>query len=106
MLFPCHSPAVLIHTCHAVTLPFADSAVSFVRVRMVDGNIRTASLLLVTDFVELHVVAGRSRMQACRPHAISGWPMLIHTYHAIPMPLCAMALKGRFQNGMVVAWNV
>jgi hypothetical protein len=25
--------------------------------------------------------------------------------HAMPMPRCAMALKSRFQNGMVVAWH-
>jgi hypothetical protein len=42
---PCRSPAALIHTCHAVPLPFSDSAVSFVKVRVVDGNIRTARLI-------------------------------------------------------------
>jgi hypothetical protein len=82
MPFPCRSPALLIHTCHATTLPFSDSAVSFVKVRVVAGNIRTASLLLVTTFVELRVVAGRSLTRAGRPHAVSGRPMLIHTYHA------------------------
>jgi hypothetical protein len=47
---PCHAHAIplpccaaLIHTCHAMHLPFSDSAVSFVKVRMVAGNIRTAS---------------------------------------------------------------
>ena len=46
---PCHSHAVplpcraLIYTCHAALLPCSDSAVSFVNVRMVAGNIRTAS---------------------------------------------------------------
>jgi hypothetical protein len=46
---PCCSHAVslpcraLIHTCHAVSLPCSDSAVCFVKVRMVAGNIRTAS---------------------------------------------------------------
>jgi hypothetical protein len=39
-------------------------------------------MLLITTFVELRVVAGRSRTRAGRPHAISGRPMLIHTYHA------------------------
>jgi hypothetical protein len=34
---------VLIHTCHAAPLPSSDSAVSFVKVRVVAGNIRTAS---------------------------------------------------------------
>jgi hypothetical protein len=38
---PCR--AALIHTCHAAPLPFSDSAVSFVKVRVVAGNIRTAS---------------------------------------------------------------
>jgi len=46
---PCCSHAVslpcraLIHTCHAVPLPCSDSAVSFVKVRVVAGNMRTAS---------------------------------------------------------------
>jgi hypothetical protein len=38
-------------------------------------------MLLITTFVELRVVAGRSRVQAGRPHAVSGRPMLIHTCH-------------------------
>jgi hypothetical protein len=37
---PCRA---LFHTCHAAPLPCSDSAVSFVNVRMVAGNIRTAS---------------------------------------------------------------
>jgi len=40
--FPCHA-VPLIHTCHAVPLPFSDSAVFFLKVRVVAGNIRTAS---------------------------------------------------------------
>jgi hypothetical protein len=35
--------AALIHTCHAPPLPFSDSAVSFVKVRVVAGNVWTAS---------------------------------------------------------------
>jgi hypothetical protein len=105
MPFPCRSPAALIHTCHAAPLPFSDSAVSFVKVRVVAGNIRTASLLLATTFVELRAVAGRSRMRTGRPHAVSGRPMQIYTHHAVPMLRCAVALRGRFQNGMVVAWH-
>ena len=42
MPFPCHA-VPLIHTCHAAPLPCSDSAVSFVKVRVVAGNIRTAS---------------------------------------------------------------
>jgi len=85
MPFPCHA-VPLIHTCHAAPLPCSDSAVSFVEVRVLAGNIRTASptvqqivffvvccyhslqswvwivvrrigMLLITIFVELHVVA-------------------------------------------------
>jgi hypothetical protein len=62
-------------------------------------------MLLTTTFAELRVVAGRSRTRAGRPHAVSGKPMLIRTCHAMPMPRCAVALKSRFQNGMVVAWH-
>jgi hypothetical protein len=36
-------------------------------------------MLLITTFVELRVIAGRSRTRAGRPHAVSGRPMLIHT---------------------------
>jgi hypothetical protein len=49
--FPCRANAVplpcraaLINICHAAPLPFSDSAVSFVKVRVVAGNIRTAFL--------------------------------------------------------------
>jgi hypothetical protein len=38
---PCR--AALIHTRHATPLPFSDSVVSFVKVRVVAGNIRNAS---------------------------------------------------------------
>jgi hypothetical protein len=42
MPFPCHA-VPLIHTCPTAPLPCSDSAVSFVKVRVVAGNIRTAS---------------------------------------------------------------
>jgi hypothetical protein len=90
---PCRDPAVL-GQCHV-----------FVKVRVVDGNIRTASLLLVTTVMELRVVAGRSRTRAGRPHAVSGRLMLTHIYHAVPIPRCAVALRCRFQNGKVVTWQ-
>jgi hypothetical protein len=54
---PCRAHALplprrvaLIHTCHAAPLPFSDSAVSFVKVRVVAGNIRTASATVLTDW--------------------------------------------------------
>jgi len=42
MPFPRHA-VPLIHTCHAAPLPCSDNAVSFVKVRVVAGNIGTAS---------------------------------------------------------------
>jgi hypothetical protein len=60
-------------------------------------------MLLITTFVELRVVAGRSRTRAGRPHAVSGRPMLIHKCHPMSMPRCAVALRSRFQNGMARA---
>ena len=46
---PCYTHAIplpcraLIHTCHAVPLPCSYSAMSFMKVCVVAGNIRTAS---------------------------------------------------------------
>jgi hypothetical protein len=75
-------------------------------------------MFLITTFVELCVVAGRSRKRAGRPRAVSGRSMLIDTCHvhavpmpcpcrahAVPMPRCAVALRSRFQNGLVVEWH-
>jgi hypothetical protein len=62
-------------------------------------------MLLIRIFVELCVIAGRCRTHADRPHTISGRPMLIHTCHSMPMPRCAVDLRNRFQNGIVVAWH-
>jgi hypothetical protein len=104
---PCHAHAIplpcraaLIHTCHATPLPFSESTVSSVKVHMVARNIRTASptvqwigMLLITTFVELCMVARRSWTWEVRPNAVSVRPMLIHTYHAMHMPRCAMALR-------------
>jgi len=42
MPFPCHA-VPLINTCHAAPLLRSDSAMSFVKVRVVAGNIRTAT---------------------------------------------------------------
>jgi hypothetical protein len=39
-------------------------------------------MLLVTTFVKLRAVAGRSRTPAGRQHAVSGRPIVIHTCHA------------------------
>jgi hypothetical protein len=101
---PLSGHAALIHTCHVVPLPFSDSALS-VKVRVVAGNIRTASptfkrigMLLITNFVELRVVAGRRGQVA---DANSHTPCHVHA-HTAPMPICVVALRNRFQNGMAV----
>jgi len=59
--------------------------------------------LLITKFVELRMVVRRTRTPAGRPLAVSRRPILIHTSHAAPLPCCAVALRSRFQNGMVGA---
>jgi hypothetical protein len=70
---PCHSHAVplpcraLIHTCHAAPLLSSDSPVSFVKVCVVLGNIRTASPTVLTNrpicsvLLRLFTVAGMDR---------------------------------------------
>jgi len=57
----------------------------------------------MTTVVELLLVAERSWTWLGRPQAVFRWPMLIHTYHAAPLPCCVLALRSRFQNGMVGA---
>jgi hypothetical protein len=49
--------------------------------------------LLITTFLELCVVAGRSQRWTGCPHAVSKWPMLIHTYYAVPMPFPCHGLE-------------
>jgi len=59
----------LIHTFHAALLPCSDSAVSFVKVRVVAGNIRTASPSSLTDrlycsvLLPLFTVVGMDRCE-------------------------------------------
>jgi hypothetical protein len=62
-------------------------------------------MLLITIFVELRVVAGRSRTRAGRPHAVYGQPMLIHTCH-VHAALCSgpeKSLSERHGRGMARA---
>jgi hypothetical protein len=115
----------LIHTCHAAPLQCSDGAVSFVKVRVVTGNIRTASPTTVKDrlfcsvllplftvvgmdrceedwyaaynnFVELRVVARRSPTRAGSSQAVSR------------RPCCAVALRRTAwsEHGMGMAWQV
>jgi hypothetical protein len=50
-------------------------------------------MLLITNFLELRVVAGLSRTLADRQHAVSERPMLIHTFHAVTLPLPCHGLE-------------
>jgi hypothetical protein len=68
MPFPCRSPAALIHTCHAAPLQFSDNDVSFVKVRVADGNIRTASPATI---LYSHMLRGTPRRSRKKPNA--GW---------------------------------
>jgi hypothetical protein len=63
-------------------------------------------MLLITNFLELRVVAGRSRTRAGRPHAVCRRPMLIQNTMPFPCLDSAVALRDRFQNGIFVAWQV
>jgi hypothetical protein len=40
---------------------------------------------MIATFLELRVVVGRSRTLAGRQNAVSGRPILIHTYYAVPL---------------------
>jgi hypothetical protein len=59
--------------------------------------------MLLIIFVELRVVAGRSRMRAGPPHAVSGPPMLIHTCHAALCRGLENSLSERHGRGMARA---
>jgi hypothetical protein len=61
-------------------------------------------MLVITTFVELLVVDGKSRTRVGRPHAVSGQPIIIHTCHA-HAALCRgleKSLSERHGRGM--AW--
>jgi hypothetical protein len=62
-------------------------------------------MLLTTTFVELRVVAGKSRTRAVRPHAVSGRPMLIHTFHAMSMPRTCRAVPWPWEVTFRTAWS-
>jgi hypothetical protein len=68
---PCRAYVVTL-PYRAAPLPFSDSAVFF---------------------VEIRVVAGRGWTRVGRPHTVYGRPILIHTYHATPMPRPCRAVQ-------------
>jgi hypothetical protein len=59
--------------------------------------------MILTTFVELRVVAGRTRMG--HPHAITGRANANSHVLAMPMARCVVVLGSSFQNGMVVIWH-
>jgi hypothetical protein len=101
---PCR--AALIHTCHDASLPFSDSAVSFVKVCVVTGNIRTASpaTTVCSNMLRGTPRGSRKKPKAGRSPTCRLWTADANS-HVLPMPRCAVALRSRFQNGMVVAWH-
>jgi hypothetical protein len=103
MLFPCRSSAALIHTCHAATLPFSVSALCFVKVRVVDGNIRTASpaTILYSNNIRGTQRDSRKKPNAGRSPTCRLWMGDANSH--IPMPRCAVALRSRFHNGIGMA---
>jgi hypothetical protein len=69
-------------------------------------------MLLITIFVEPRVVGGRSRKKpkagrsiTCRLWTADANSQMPLNAHAAPKPRCAVALRSRFQNDMVVAWH-
>jgi hypothetical protein len=48
-------------------------------------------MLLITTFVELRLIAGRSRTRPVRPRTVYAEPILIHTCHTMPCTCCVHA---------------
>jgi hypothetical protein len=83
---------MLIHTHHATLLPFSDSAVSFLKVRMVTGNTRTPR--------------GSLKPNVGRSPTYHLWTADVNSRHAMPM-LChglEKLLSERHGRGMAWAW--
>jgi hypothetical protein len=105
---PRRSPAALIHTCHAATLPFSDSAVSFVKVRVVDGNIRTASPATPLLVKNLRGTLGGSRRKpnagrshTCRPRTVDANSHIPCRSHAALCRGLEKLLSERLGRGIV-----
>ena len=116
MPFPCHA-VPLIHTCHSAPLPCSDSVVS-VKVRVVVGNIRTASPAVLTDrlfcnvLLPLFTVVGMDRCEDwyASDNNLSGTPRDSRKKpnagrQSTGRLLTAMLCHGLEKNGMVRAWH-
>jgi hypothetical protein len=107
---PCCYHAALIHTFHAVPLPFSDSAMSFVKVRMVDGNILTASPATILYSDNLHGILCGSwkkpnmgRLPTCCFWTVDANSHLPRRSHATLCHGLEKSLSERYGHGM--AWE-
>ena len=81
---------------HTIPCRAPAAAVSFVKVRVLPERSEL-------PIAKLRFVAGRNRTWADRPPAVERRAMIVHTYTAVPMPCCAVALRSLLQSGMVGA---
>jgi hypothetical protein len=81
---------------HTIPCRAPAAAVSFVKVRVLPERSEL-------PIAKLRFVAGRNRTWADRPPAAERRAMIVHTYSAVPMPCCAVALRSLLQSGMVGA---
>jgi hypothetical protein len=111
---PLSCRAALIHTCHAAPLPCSDSALSFVKVRVVGGNIRTASstdrlfcsFTLTTCIWDWYA----SDSNLCgTPHSNRKKPKRTGSPQAVSRRRCcalALTITTWSEHGMGMAWQV
>jgi hypothetical protein len=112
---PCHA---LIHICHAVPLPCSDSAVSFVKVRVVAGNIQTTDRLFCSVLLPLFTGVGMDRCEEdlyASDNNLRGTPCGSRKKPNVGSPqavsrrlCCAVALRRTAwsEHGMGAAWQV
>jgi hypothetical protein len=102
---PCRAPAV---PCRANShMPFYAPA-SLLLCRVLRQSSRIAGKKSELPIVKLRVVVGRNRTWANRPQAVDRRPLLIHTYHDVPMPWpWEVACKSAWsEHGRGTVWYV
>jgi hypothetical protein len=123
MPFPCRSPAALIHTYHVIPMPlpcrvnshmpYRDSAIlrqCRVLRESPRGTRKYPNCYSASGNLRGTPRGGRKKPNAVRSPTCRLWTAEANSHmpcrsHAALMPCCAVALRGRFQNGMVVAWQ-
>jgi hypothetical protein len=112
---PCRFPAMPCRVnshSNAAPLSFYDSAVFFVKVRVLNGNIRTANPIYASDKLRETLRGNWKKLNEGRSPTCPLWtadailhmPCHAMPCHAMPMTRCETALRSRFQKGMVAAW--